>query len=217
LIDKTERDMPKSRKQVKAISTEEFHCLKAGALVAGVYNLALNASGLGAISTRFLAIGDAFQLYRLKSLKFRLHCANVSANQAAGFVPGPPDTYPASLSQVMELRSSLYQDQTQTVPTEWCTVPVEDLRGQFPWYRTIDGTAPLNEEIPGTFYVFGTGTDNYAVEFKIAVELKEPISTANTPEQLAALRARREQAVKGAAARERDRLLGIMSAVTTGK
>jgi len=203
-------------KHVKAISSEEFHAICVGALVAGVANFALNASGLASISTRFLGIGDAYQLFRFKSLLFRLHCANVSANQAVGFVPGIPDTYPSTVAQVMELRSSLYQDQTQTVPSEWKKVPVADLHSQFPWYRCIDGTAPASQEFPGSLLVRGTGTDNYAVELKLVIEFKEPIATANTPAQVALLRSNHEDRARAVAARERERLLSLLAPATPG-
>jgi len=179
---------------------------------------ALNGTGLGGLSTRFLSVADTFQLFRYKSFKFRLHCANVSANQAAGFVPGVPDTSPSTLAQVMELSSSLYQDQTQTVPTEWCNVPVADLHSQFPWYRTIDGTAPANEESPGLFRIIGTGTDNFAVEFRVVVEFKEWLATSNTPAQLALLKDKRAELARAASAKERERLVSLLAiTATSGK
>lgn len=209
--------MPKSNSR-RAVQTFPFHCIWVGSLAAGAAAITLNGSGLATLSTRFLSVADAFQLFRYKSFKFRLHCANVSANQAAGFVPGLPDTSPGTLAQVMELTSSLYQDQTQTVPTEWCVVPVADLHSQFPWYRCIDGTAPANQESPGLFRIIGTGTDNFAVEFRCVVELKEPLAVGNTPAQLAVLRSKHDEMARAAAAKERDRLVSLLAVTaTTGK
>jgi len=193
------------------VQTLPFHFIWVGSLASGAAAITLNGTGLATLSTRFLAVADTFQLFRYKSFKFRLHCANVSANQAAGFVPGLPDSSPGTLVQVMELTSSLYQDQTQTVPTEWCVVPVADLHSQFPWYRCIDGTAPANEESPGLFRIIGTGTDNYAVEFRVVVEFKEALAVGNTPAQLTALRSRHAEAVRAAAAKERDRLVSLLA------
>jgi len=190
-----------------------FHFLWSSSLTAGAASANLNATGLGSLSTRFLSIADSWVFFRLKSFKFRIHPGNVSANQAA-CVLAVVDTSPSTLSQVMEQMNATYIDQSQTVPTGWVNVDRPTLAGPFPWYRCVDGTADTSEENPARLVVIGTGTDTFAMEFLMEVEFKEAAATANTPMELALLKARREEEVARARARAKLALLDVLSADT---
>lgn len=191
-------------------SRAAFHFLWSAALVAGAAGVNLNASGLATLSTRFLTIADAWVFFRLESFRFRIHPGNVSANQAA-CVCAVVDTQPSTLVQVMEQMNSAYIDQSQTTPTGWVNVDKPMLRGPFPWYRVIDGTADTSEELPALFKIIGTGTDAFAVEFYMDVTFKEAAATGNTPSALAHVKARRDEEVARARARARDALIGTLS------
>ncbi len=191
-------------------ATVELHFLWNGALVSGAQLAALNATGLSALSTRFLAIADAYVYFRYKSLRFRLHPANSAGLQVGGFVP-VVDTSPSTTGQVAELISSMPIDPSQTTPTEWVSVRKEELAGPFPWYKVISGTPDTTEEYPGQFILIGSGTDGFTVEFRAVVELKEGVATANTPDEIALVRLRREQRSRAALVRERAGLLAALT------
>lgn len=188
---KKKNRQPASKKTGSETSSVSLHFIWTGSLVAGAALANVNATGLGALSTRFLTEADGWALFKYTSFKFRVHPSNVSANQVVGFTP-IADTSPSTIAQVMELRSSVYIDQSQTVPTEWIDVAPGVLHGQLPWYRTVDGSFDVTEENPGRMIIVGTGTDTFAVEFKTDVKFKDALAPANTPQELKVLHDRRD-------------------------
>jgi len=180
----------------------DLHFVVAGSLVAGVAGFPLNATGLAAISTRFLAMADAYVYYKYNALRFRMHPANGVGLEAVGFVPFV-DTAPTTVTQMMELLNATCLEPSATVCSEWITVPSEDLRGQLPWYKGISGTQDASEEYPAQMNIVGTGTDSYTVEFRCTLALKEGVSTGNTPEEVDLIR--RRLAIRKTIAQEQHR------------
>jgi len=111
----------------------------------------------------------------------------------------------------MEQMNATYIDQSQTTPTGWVNVDRAVLAGPFPWYRCVDGTADTSEEVPARLIIIGTGTDSFALEFWMDVEFKEAAATANTPMEIALLKARRDEEVSRARERARRALLDVLS------
>lgn len=196
-------------------SESVFHFQWLGALVSGTAALTLNSTGLATLSTRFLAQADSWVFFRYKKFRFRMHCANTSANQAVGFIP-LTDAGPSTIAQLMELSCSAYMDQTQTVPSEWHNVNSNDLRGPFPWYRTIDGTFDSSEEYPARMVIVGTGTDAYSIEFYATVEFKEGAAPANIPFDLALLKQKRQDRIDREIAKQRVKLLALLATSAPG-
>lgn len=187
-----------------------FHNVLSGTLTAGT--VAILVSPNSNMSPRALLEADVWAHFRVKKLAFRIWRTSAVTNpQAIGFVGGVEDTAPSTVVQIMELMPSTYIQETNTVPSNWVHVPRIDLRGPFPWYKTIPGTADATEEAPGYVCVAGSGTDAYRVEFKGAFEFKTSVNSANTPLSVE-LRARiREERRQIVIARERKALLGVIA------
>lgn len=153
----------------------------------------LDGSGLasfplipGGFTTRSTAMADAFTLYRVLALKFRL-LPPTAANAGyvgVGFYSDILDTPPATVADVMELEHSVLLPVTTKYhkETDWIKVPRRALSGALPWYKTSYGSQDPWEEVSGFLRACGSATDPYLVEIVITYEFKGPAAPANTPE-----------------------------------
>jgi hypothetical protein len=179
------------------------------ALASGIFGILLDPSNF----PRILTEADAWDYFRILSLRFRLHppAATPSQLEVAAYVPGIQDTPPANLGALVELIDSTVLGPRSTVPSQWVSVPRKQLAGPFPWYKTIHGTADPTEETPGAIYVAGTTTEPFVLEVVFVIEFKSSVATANTP-SLVLLRSQlRELRLKAAADKRRDVLLKALS------
>jgi len=190
-----------------------FHQLVIMTMSSSVLQTQGNPTGLAA---RFLQEADAWTLFRWRSLRFRIFGG--STHTAAGTLAclgvqeGLPDTPAASAVQVMELMpSAVHCGDDQTVWSDWIQVPASVLAGQQPWYNTILGSFPTTSEVPFTFCAFGTSTGVIQVELKYTVEFKSQAAAGNTPLSVACIQRLREEREALRAAKERGKLLGLLS------
>jgi len=191
------------------IVRQRFHYVQQASLAGGVNNLALNPTN---ISPRCTTEADAFEWYRIVSLKFRLLASTSSA--CAGFVEGKPDTMPSTQAQVIELLDSvMHVAAAETCWSRWVNVPKVALAGALPWYKTVQGAATDEEELVGFLVVAGTGTNAFNLEYYVEVEFKGPIATANTPAMLALRKKEREERARQREIAQRARLLGFAEKV----
>lgn len=151
-------------------------------------------------------IADAYDLYRVVELQYRLHpCTR--ANTATGFgsaafYPGITDNAPANGADLSENRFVTVLGGTATTPSSWVSVPRKDLQGMHTWYKTVAGTPETAEEQQGTMYIRGgVNPDGYVLEMKGVFELTGPSNTSSTP------------AVRSALARqsEKQRILRLLA------
>jgi len=187
-----------------------FHSFLVGALTSGSFGVGL-APNSTISPTRLPAVGDAYAHFRVKQFRMRMHPTVRSANQAFGFAGGVQDTSPATIAQIGELLSSAAFTTGQTVPSNWVVPNQDELRGPFPWYKTVGGAADNTEEQPGLIVVAGTTTDTFLIELEGVFEFKVALATGNTPEQAALqLRLRR---IREERQREIDRqnLLAVLA------
>ncbi len=172
-----------------------FHVFQNAALVSGANNFTLNPV---ALSGRLSTEADAWALFRVVALRFRLHpISNTNAAQAAGFLGGVSDTNPTTIAQISELVSSCILTANNTHPTEWVVVPQQDLAGPLPWYKTIAGASVYEESFPGVLYIAGSTTNAFGLEVRGIYEFRQAVAAANTPAALQArqlLRLERERA-----------------------
>ncbi len=157
------------------------HCLITQALTAGVASIQLSPSGLSTWSTRLAGIADNWAHFRVLRSKFRIHHGAITGDVAVGYLGGIQDTPPANSTVLLEVIPSTYQGSTYTKPSEWVNIPREDLRGPFPWYKSINGTADTTEEAPGIIRIAGNGTDTVVIEFVGEFQVKTSVAPANTP------------------------------------
>ena len=171
-----------------------FRFTLSGTLSSGLSGFVLQPSAN--FGTRALAEADAWAHFRVRRFAFRLHrgATAASAGCAAGYVGGIQDTPPATFAAVSELLPSTVFSSVTTTPSSWVQVPPKDLAGPFPWYKSIPGAADPTEEAPGQIIIASTasGSDTFLLEMKGVFEFKTAVSTANTPEELRLLQARRE-------------------------
>ncbi len=161
-----------------------FRFIYVGTLVAGVVNSGLRPDVL---STSLSSISDAYELYRLNKLKFRiLPVTSSTGPQAVGVVTSFPNTIPASLAQISELIDGVQWGgaATETQPTRWISVRKQVLAGPQSWYHTRAGTYDVTETICCTLCAAGTGTQVVNVELLGEFEFKDIAATANTPKAL---------------------------------
>jgi hypothetical protein len=185
-----------------------FHTFFVSTLSSGLATILANPVGL---SARAGVEADAWALFRVRSLSFRLHALATSVNnQAAGFVGGVQDTPPGTIVQVGELLPSCLQTINHTAPTEWVKVAKKELSGPFPWYKSIAGGPDASEESPGAIMVAGASSDGFNLEIRGVIEFKTAVSTGNTPLQVALHERIRQERVALSLARDRTALLRIL-------
>lgn len=190
-------------------TTMSFHQVITGTLTAGAVAIAGNPTGIGG---RILVEADAWAHFRWRSLHFRLcRIGTVTSAQIAGWTGGIQDTAVGTLAQAAEILPSVVLQGTATVPTKWVKVRRDDLNGPFPWYKAIPGSADPTEEAPGNFFVTGTGTDGYYIEFKGVVQFKVGVAAGNTPEELALRKRLREIRIERERAFARENITRVFS------
>lgn len=174
---------------------EEFSMLIVATLSSGAASI--NVSPNSTISARSATVADTYSLYRMKSFRFRLHRAStLSSAQVACYVPGIADIPPSTLSNAAEVLYHVMMMPVYTIPSKWCHVPLSELRGYQPWYKTIVGTPDPAAEILGVLAIAGSGSDTYSLEIAGCFEFKSPIASANTPAMQAAYRLIREERIR---------------------
>ncbi len=188
------------RKKLKDTISVPFRVLQTTTLAAGLGTIVLSPSS--GFSPRLQSVGDNYQLYRVKNLRFRLPYQGAANSCAVGFVPDFVDTPPSTIALVGELMHRVYWPSGQTVPTEWQPVGQEDLHGALPWYKCMGGSPTSWEEQVGCLYIVGTGTQQVITEIEGTYEFKGSLDAANTP-----MDRRREQQLL----REKQRLVSLLA------
>jgi len=157
-----------------------FKILVSDQLTAGKYALSLQPNAT--LGDRLVNVANAFELYRINKLKFRLY-PTPGTSIIAAFLPAFADTAPANLTQISEIVDSALQTTTMTMPGDWVDVNKSNLKGALPWYKTIAGAADSWDETAGTIYFADAGgtSNGFVLELKGEYEFKGPADPANTP------------------------------------
>lgn len=175
-----------------------FHKVHTNTLISGMFNITLQPA---VMNTRLGVVADAFEEYRLTSLRFRLHRSGAAIGpQAACFYPGVVDTLPNTVTDVAEVVHSTVVSQSATVPSAWVMVPRAVLSGPFNWYKSLASSLDTSEEQQGVIAIAGTGTDSFLLEVSGTYEFRGSAATVNTPMLLEATRLR-----------QRNKLLSILA------
>ena len=186
----------KARNQIVKIPFKSMQTLSAsaGSAVCQVYP--------GAFA-RVLEIADAFDEYRVTSLRYRIHPMSTSRVNihTLAYYPGVTDTPPATFTAGAENTFSTVLAIATTVPSEWKNVPRAILQGYFQWYKTVVGSVDTSEEVQGNLYATSGTTEAITIEVEGVFEFKGPAGTGTTP------MLKRDAKVN----RERERILFILS------
>ncbi len=157
-----------------------FHAAYQSTLAAGVSSFNLSPSLI--VHTGIASIADAFELYRVTKLSYRLvRTATLTGSQSAAFYPDITDTPPNTLDQNGENINSTLLGLNHTVPSDWVTINPSSMTAA-KWYKTIQGTMDSWDEIQGIIYVTGSGTDAFLLEVRGLYEFKGQADPGNTPE-----------------------------------
>lgn len=193
--------------KVKDSTRVPFHYIVSSAAVSNVAYLPVNNS----LAPRLTTEADAWALFKVASLKFRLHPSSGN-DLIAGLFTGVADTPPGSFAAVSELISSALSAGSSSVPTEWVTPSASELAGYFPWYKTVPGSLDASEEAPCTIALWSaSASGTFALELRGEYVYRDAIATANTPE-LVALRAKvRAEQRKLRADAERRQVLDLLA------
>lgn len=158
---------------------------------------------------RVLAIADAYELFKVKKLEFRLLSATTTASasrvsqQVACYLAGVTDTAPGNFALAAEVVEHVALGNAATTPTEWCRVPKSILAGYTPWYKTIAGTPDPSVEVQGNLFIVNPSgtTDTFCAEIRGVISFKGAVPISSTPmlRQLNEMR------------KEKDRLLKILA------
>lgn len=167
----------KSRSKKDGPVSIPFHFVFAS--VATATQFALQPSVLG---NRVSGQADSWSEFRVTKLKFRLHPMGSSGGvQAMCFVPGIPDTMPATYNAVTAPPDSVIMASAQTTPTSWMSVARSNLHGYNDWFKTIAGVPDPTTEIQGYLCLMcGVAGTQYA-EIRGVIQFQGPIDTASTP------------------------------------
>lgn len=176
-----------------------FRYITSGALGTGVSQQFMNADSFG---TRLASVADTFDLYRIVRLRYRLLPNSTrTVLQQAAWYPGIVDVQPSGIIEISTNMTGVALGSSQTVPTSWMNVSPSTLKGYSVWYKSRIGTPETSEELQGTIYITGTGSETYTLELEALFEFKNALAPANAPE----LRDKRE----------RDRILKLLALPTT--
>ncbi len=174
-------------------------------LTAGVNSSRLAAATL---SGRCASLCDNFALYRVNKYRFRIHpTVLASETMVIAFVPDIVDTTP-TFTNVTESNFLAVLGLQCTIPSEWCTVPQNVLRGAIPWYKSVQGTTTDWEECFGTMLYASTNASSTATiwwELEGEIEFSGAEDPGITPADRAA----------SAMHRERERILRILASEQT--
>lgn len=188
----------------------DFRYVSGFTMVAGLNNVAVSPTA--AFSPRLTAIADTWALYRVVSLRFRLRRATtITTSQAAGFIPGVTDSPPGSVTILSEVLPSTYLALTDTVPSSWATVSKRELQGYQTWYKTVVGSPGTDAEVVGYIFLAGTGTETVTLEYEGRFEFSDGVPTGATPAAVKLASTVREEKVRAARERERNRLLALLA------
>jgi hypothetical protein len=197
--------MPKQNKGKMVVVP--FHYLAAFTLAGGTFGFVVRPDNF---STALSSISDAYELFCVKRLKFRIFAKATAA--AVGVVGSVPNTQPSTIPQVMELLDSVQHEATlETKWSDWVNVRKEELAGPFAWYHTRAGTFDVTESAPCTVSMGGTGTAAIDIEFRGVFMFKDTAATADTPMAAALKRRLREDRAAREADVLRARVLGIIA------
>lgn len=192
-----------------------FHLFCSGTVTLSVAAFSVSPSGLSSFQTRLSAEADAWTKFRFRSLKFRIF--PTGNGYTAAFVPGIQDTNTfASQAAASEVVPAANLTTSTSVPSEWIKVPDQDLRGVFPWYKSLAGGADSTEEAPGQFSIYSSAANGaYSIEIRGVIEFAGSVPPANTPEEVALLKALRARREREARERERAGILSVLSTAST--
>ncbi len=167
--------MSKTNERVTSVP---FHGFVTIVTASNVQSLGLNPTLFA--NSRLANIAKQFQNYRIRSYKFRGLPLTVTSPATAGgvwsgYVAGqsvPPTAYTDFEGRTTHFFNTAY---TNSTPFVRCTK--DELKGQFPWYKTDpSATVDANEEEVGTIRIFSSAT---AVTFQMEViavyEFKDPV------------------------------------------
>jgi hypothetical protein len=165
-----------------SITRVPFHHVVSAALSSGSANVAIRPSSgnLGAASAMY----TAFDLYRLRKLRFRLlPNTSMGTAQVAGFYPEAVVTNP-TIANGSDCIDSCYVNNDMTVPSRWVNVPAVRIKGQVDWYKSQPDAGDIDLEDAGNICVSGTTTETYYLEVEGLWEFKNPNNPAITLERI---------------------------------
>ncbi len=156
-----------------------FHSLVQNTLATGAAAIGFSADAFG---PRGVALADAYNFYRIEELKYRLiPGAALTGTQVAAFYPGVIDSAPNTNSANSESLHAVVLGSKQTTPTGWMTLSPAATMSYFPWLKTKAGSLDPSEEQQGNFYITGSGSDVYVIEYAGIVAFRSPVATGSTP------------------------------------
>jgi hypothetical protein len=169
------------------------------------------------LSTRVSTEADAWALYKVTRLRFRLRrpgtagASPAGTYQVAAFVVGVVDATPTQ-SGLNQAYGRVVLMNQETVPTEWSVVPAADLVGYQPWYKTIAGSPATTSEVLGNIYICtGSATDDTAIEIQGTFVFRDALAPSLTPMMVDLKERERLQKVIQAQQVERERLVALLA------
>jgi len=192
-------------------ATMRFTLFGGVTLVAGVGAVVMQCNNNN-LSPRMVNEADAWALWRLKALRYRLrHATTLTGVQGMCYIAGVTDAGPGTVTALSENHAYTVLMPTDTVPSPWVKVPKALLGGYEVWYKTVPGSPETADEQPGAIFLAGTGTDVVSYEVDFTIEFRDAVNTGSTPAELMLRASLRENAAQRRAAEERRRLLLVLN------
>jgi hypothetical protein len=169
------------------VANVNVHCIIGIGASGGAANWALNPYNT-TLFPRLNTLCQAYAQYRVMKLKYRI-LPNGSGSTVLTYYPTTVSSAPTTSAAIMESPNAIGKSITQTVPTQWHSVPRVQLAGPYRWYDTQSASGYIAQ--PGFLYAYASSTQNDWVEVvakyqfqmgdAIAVGL-HPTATTRPPE-----------------------------------
>ncbi len=169
-----------SAKQIKnKVVKVAFRAYFSTALSSGAQTVPIQPATFGGVAS----IADAYALYRVVKLSYRLHPGSaITATQCAAYIPGVTDNAPANVASCGAVLTATPLGYRATVPSEWVRLGSAELQSYMPWLKTIVGSPDSAEEVQGNIFVTGNASEVYQMEVCGVFEFKDFITNSMTPE-----------------------------------
>jgi hypothetical protein len=204
MLHKKQHKLQQRSDQRDRIVRVDFSATQASNGVASTYTQAIHPSGLG---PRILSMADSFEFYRVEKLEFRLHPGTDISGLILGacYLGGVTDTVPATQYDMSQVVHHVCLGSVAKMPTNWCVVDARTLAGYCPWYKTLQGTPDVAQEIQGNIYsISGNSSTAVLLEFRGTIAFKGAVPVGSTPMERVLTENRREK----------QRLLQLLSSST---
>lgn len=173
------RNKRAGQQQGSAVSPVRFHSLTEVTLSGVTGNATVSCSPQGSAFAGLNDIADQFDLFRFKSLRYRLHPMDPTdtVNQGMSFYPDV-DIQTQTIAQLSQSPIAAVITPFCGVPSRWVRVPRSQLKGMLDWYKCTQDAGSTEFEFQGLIQIAGNLSGVVRYEVEGVMLFKNPVSSA---------------------------------------